>query len=139
MTRIDSKTDLNCRAGASRAIYFELRINRVRFRSPKLDWLKQSSFQNVGRVCQAHIFGLEQPPFVMSSEVETSLNIPPLEVRDSSTTLGMTRKRSGETNLLCGGGFAALDQRFSKSAFCRNALQIESPLSATRVSRWQSA
>ena len=139
MTRIDSKTDLNCRAGASPAIYFELRINRVRFRSPKLDRLKQSSFQNVERLCQAHILGLEQPPFVMSSEVETSLTIPPLEVRDSSTTLGMTRKRSRQTNLLCGGGFAALDQRFSKSAFCRNALQIESPLSATRVSRWQSA
>src|SRR6266702_7981186 len=137
MTRIDSKTDLNCRAGASPAIYFELRINRVRFRSPKLDRLKQSSFQNVERLCQAHILRLEQPPFVMSSEVETSLTIPPLEVRDSSTTLGMTRKRSRQTNLLCGGGFAALDQRFSKLAFCRDAPQIESPFSAMRVNRWR--
>jgi hypothetical protein len=122
MTRIDSKTDLNCRAGASRAIYFELRINRVRFRSPKLDWLKQSSFQNVGRVCQAHIFGLEQPPFVMSSEVETSLNIPPLEVRDSSTTLGMTRKRSRQANLLCRGGLAA-----PRSGAFRNRRFAETP------------
>jgi hypothetical protein len=46
--------------------------------------------------------------FVMSSEVETSLTVRLQKIRDSSTALGMTRKRSRQTNLLCGGGFAAL-------------------------------
>ena len=52
--------------------------------------------------------------FVMSSEyasparTETSLTIPLLKIRDSSTALGMTRGCSPDLNLHGGGGSAGL-------------------------------
>jgi hypothetical protein len=46
----------------------------------------------------------------MSSEVETSLAAHLLKVRDPSTTLGMTKKRSRHIGLLCSDGFASPGQ-----------------------------
>ena len=44
--------------------------------------------------------------FVMSNQVETSLTVLLLKIRDSSTAPGMTKKaRSRQTNLLRGGRF----------------------------------
>src|ERR1700720_1562732 len=62
--------------------------------------------------------------FVMSSAVETSLAARLLKVRDSSTTLGMTREGYRQTNVLCYGDFAAQVRRrhfskFGRARLCR--------------------
>jgi len=53
------------------------------------------------------------PNFSSRAKVETSLTISLLKIRDSSTALGMTRRRSPEMKVYPDDGFAALSHSVS--------------------------